>query len=426
MKEPGIDLHSLPGPEDIHRVRLPNGITILARSNFNSPSVVVSGYVTAGSLLDPDEKLGLSDFTSAMLMRGTEKRSFQEIYDELESAGASLGFDGGTHTSGFGGRALAEDIDLVLALLAESLLCPTFPQEYVERLRSQFLTGLAIRAQDTGDQAAMAFDEIVYAGHPYSRPEDGYPETVQAISREDLVDFHRKHYGPKGCVIAVVGAIEPQAAVEKIARALGDWENPEQAASVGLPPVTPLVEIVERRVTIPGKSQSDLIVGAAGPPRRSPDFVAASLGNNILGQFGMYGRIGEVVRQQAGLAYYAYSSLGGGSGPGPWDVSAGVPPDKIDAAIGLIRNEIARFTSEPPSEQELEDTKTNFIGRLPLSMESNGGVAASLINLEHFDLGLDYYRRFPDMIASVTREEVLETARRYLHSDRLAVAIAGP
>jgi len=422
----GIELHSLPGPENIHRVQLSNGITVLARPNFNSPSVVISGYHKSGSLFDPDDKLGLSDFTSAMLMRGTEKRRFQEIYDVLESVGANLGFDSGTHTTGFGGRSLAEDIDQVLELLSESLLCPVFPMEYVERLRSQYLTGLAIRAQDTSEQSAMAFDQIVYAGHPYSRPEDGYPETIQAIRKEDLVDFHHRYYGPRGCVIAVVGAIEPQTAVDKITRVLGGWENPDQPEPPPLPPVPPLTETVERRVTISGKSQTDLIIGAAGPPRRSPDFVAASLGNNILGQFGMYGRIGEVVRQQAGLAYYAYSSLGGGTGPGPWDVSAGIHPENIDRAVDLIRAEITRFVEELPTEQELEDTKTNYIGRLPLSMESNGGVAASLLNLERYELGLDYYLRFTDLIASVSREEVLETARRYLHPDRLAVAMAGP
>jgi zinc protease len=160
--------------------------------------------------------------------------------------------------------------------------------------------------------------------------------------------------------------------------------------------------------------------------RRSPDFLAAALGNNILGQFGMMGRIGEAVREKAGLAYYAYSSLSGGMGPGPWAVSAGVDPQNVDQVIELARTEIARFAAEPVSVEELNDSKTNFIGRLPLALESNAGVAGALLNLERYDLGLDYYQRYTDLINAVTPVKVWRAAQRYLHPDRMGIAVAGP
>jgi zinc protease len=128
----GTHSHSLPGPDDITRHELSNGITLLVRSNFNSPSVVVNGYLIGGSLFDEDEKLGLAGFTAGTLMRGTEQRSYNEIYDALESAGASLNINGGTHTTGFGSKALVEDLDLLLALLSESLRGPVFPPEQIE------------------------------------------------------------------------------------------------------------------------------------------------------------------------------------------------------------------------------------------------------------------------------------------------------
>jgi zinc protease len=419
------DLHSLPGPDDITRVTLPNGIVILTRSNFNSPSVVIQGYLPAGGLLDPPEKLGLGDFTALALTRGTQQHSFQQIFDALESVGAGLGVDGGTHTSGFSGRALVEDLDLLLGMLSEVLRQPTFPTEQVERLRAQLLTGLAIRVQDTAEMASLTFDQLVYPGHPYSYPLDGYPETIQAIQRADLAGFHARHYGPQGMVVAVVGAVEARRAVEAVAAALGDWSNPAQSLSPGLPPTPLLTETITRQVHIPGKSQADLVLGAAGPSRYSPDFLAASLGNSVLGQFGMFGRIGEVVREQAGLAYYASSSLSGGVGPGPWLVTAGVEPDNMERAIGLIVDEIARFVSEPVEDEELADSQANYIGRLPLSLESNSGVAGALLNLERYTLGLDYYRRYPDLINAITPELALEAARRYLHPARLAIASAG-
>jgi zinc protease len=418
--------HSLPGPEDITRVKLSNGIVVLARPNFNSPSVVINGYLKAGNLFDPDDKLGLATFAAAALMRGTQEKDFQGIYESLESVGAGLGFSGGTHTTSFSGRALAEDLEMLLGILSQALRGPLFPADQVERLRAQFLTGLAIRAQDTGEMASLVFDELVYDGHPYSRPEDGTPETMQAITREDLVQFHRLHYGPGDMVVVVVGGVDPQEAVEKTAQALGDWSNPQQPEPPALPEVRPLDATVTRKTTISGKSQSDLVVGCVGPPRRSPDYLAASVGNNILGQFGMFGRIGNAVRERAGLAYYAYSSLGGGLGPGAWYVSAGVDPGNVDAAVDLVCAEITRFTREPVEEQELEDTKTHYIGRLPLSMESNGGVAGAMLNLERYDLGLDYYYRYPEMVSAISREEVLEAARTYLDSQRLGISIAGP
>jgi zinc protease len=417
---------SLPGPDNIMRTELSNGIVLYVRSNFHTQSVVVSGYLMAGGLFDEDEKLGLADFTAGALMRGTNKYSFHEIYDALESAGANLHINGGTHTTGFGSKALAEDLDLVLDLLAESLRHPVFPADQVELLRAQILTSLAIRAQDTREMANRTFDQIIYNGHPYERPEDGYPETIQTITRDDLVDFQRKFYGPRGMVIAVVGAVEPEQVTEKMEHRLGTWENSDQPAPFELPLIPEPAEPLTRKYDIPGKFQSDLVLGAVGPERRSPEFLAAALGNNILGVFGMMGRIGEVVREKAGLAYYAYSSLSGGMGPGPWYVSAGVDPQNVEKTLELVTTEVEHFTSELISADELADSQSNFIGRLPLSLESNAGMASAILNLERYELGLDYYRRYPDLVRAVSRDDILETARKYLSSDRLGAGIAGP
>ena len=417
---------SLPGPANIARLELANGIVVLSRANPTSASVVLSGSLPAGNLYDPDDKLGLAGFTASALMRGTQRRSFSEIYDILESAGASLGFSGGAHTAGFAGRALAEDLDSLLMLLAEALQQPVFPAEHVERLRAQLLTSLAIRDQDTADLASLVFDQIVYRSHPYSRPEDGYSETIQSIQREDLIDFHHKTYGPRGMLVAIVGGIDPIQVVEKVRQVFENWQNPVQPEIPQLPELTPLDQVTTRYTQVPGKSQSDLVIGAAGLRRNSPDFLAALLGNSILGQFGTMGRIGEVVREKAGLAYYAGSSLSGGSGPGPWDVSAGVNPENVVRATELIIQEIRRFTSQPVSAEELEDTQANFIGRLPISLESNSGIASALYNLERFQLGLDYYQRYSDLVQSITREQILQVARQYLNPERLAVAVAGP
>jgi zinc protease len=418
--------NSLPGPKDVFRAVLPNGITVLARSNFNSPSISVSGYLPACAIFESDEKLGLADFVSTALMRGTQTRTFDSIYNELESVGASMGFDSGVHNTSFGGRSLVEDLPLLLSLLSESLRTPTFPVQEVEKLRAQLLTGLNIRAQDTGDMAAMKFDQLLYEGHPYSRPGDGYIETIQAITRDDLEEFHRLHFGPKGMVLAIVGAIDPKKAVDAVSRVLGEWQVSGQAEAPILPALKPLEKTVTSHHVLAGKSQSDIIMGVVGPRRRDEDYYAASLGNSVLGQFGMMGRIGDVVREKSGLAYYASSNLSAGVGPGSWEVSAGVNPKNVKKAIDLITKELKRFIKGGVTKEELADSQANYIGRLPLSFESNGGVAASLINIERHGLGLDYYQRYEGIIRSVTRDEVLNVARKYIDPDALVIATSGP
>jgi len=418
--------HSLPGADDIHRVELSNGIVVLARANFNSPSVVVSGFLHAGGLLDPDEKLGLADFVSTALMRGTQKRDFQKLYDELESVGASFGYNSGTHFAGFGGRSLVEDLPLLLDVMVDTLQNPVFPADQIERLRAQMLTSLAIRAQDTSDMASLVFDQLLYEGHPYSRPDEGWPETVRAITRDDLVEFHRRHYGPNGMVISIVGAVEPEKAASEVERILGGWQNEAQEETPELPEFMPPGETVQKHHAIPGKSQSDIVMGTYGPKRNSPEYMPATLGNNILGQFGLMGRIGDVVREQSGLAYYAYSSLSAGVGPGAWYVSAGVNPTNVEKARDLIAQELKRYVDEGITSEELADSQANFVGRLPLSLESNGGVAGALLNIERFDLGLDYFRQYPDLVKAVTLEDVRETAQKYIDPERLVVATAGP
>lgn len=274
--------------------------------------------------------------------------------------------------------------------------------------------------------ASMAFDGILFKGHPYSRPEDGFPETIQRIKRGDLVKFHRENYGPRGMVIAIVGAVTAEEAIKQVGRALGGWQVKAQKESPVLPELKLLKKTVSKHHRIPGKSQSDLVMGTNGPRRRDPEYMSASLGNNILGQFGMMGRIGDVVREKSGLAYYAYSSVSAGTGPGSWEVSAGVNPQNVKKALDLIREELKRFVQEGVTEDELADSKANFIGRLPLSLESNGGVANALLNIERHQLGLDYYRNYPGLVNQVTREDVLNTARKFIDADKLAIAVAGP
>jgi len=138
------------------------------------------------------------------------------------------------------------------------------------------------------------------------------------------------------------------------------------------------------------------------------------------------GRIGDVVREKSGLAYYAYSSLNSGTGPGTWEVNAGVNPANLELAIDLIAQELRRFVKLGITKQELADSQANYIGRLPLSLESNSGIVSAILNIYRYDLGMDYYLKYADLVRAVKRVDVLETARKYIDPDRLVIATAGP
>ena len=421
-----LKINSLPGPDDITRIKLKNGITFLFRPNMNSMTASIGGYVQAGSIYDPLDKLGLADFTTSTLMRGTRNQSFQEIFDTLESIGASLGIGCGPHTAGFGGKALAEDLPTLLKMLADVLMNPIFPEKDIERVRSQLLTGLDLRAQDTNSMAMLEFDKLLYKDHPYQNPSDGYVETIKAIRVKDLAAFHKKYFGPKDMTLVVVGPFEPESVTSLAEEYLGSWLNKDQAEAIQVPDMPHPETSVQKHSIIDEKSQTDLVVGTIGPSRDWEGYYSALLGNSVLGQFGMMGRIGESVRKEAGLAYYAYSALSASIGPGQWMVLAGVAPENRDKALDLIKAELKIFVEEPVSDEELADVQSNYIGKLPLSLESNAGVASALLTMEQHQLGLDYLRNYEKMIREITPESILEAARAYLDPDRLVISSAGP
>ncbi len=421
-----LNLKHLPGEDNITRTVLPNGMIVLCSENFSSPSVVVSGYLQTGSIYDPVEKLGLALFTSYALMNGTVNKRFQRIYNDLESVGASFGFGASVQTTGFGGRALTEDLPLLLNTLSDCIQWPIFPPRQFRRLKAQFLTGLQLRQQDTADMSSLKFDEILFKNHPYGVPEDGYFETVMNITRNDLVKFHQKTYQPKNMVICIVGAISAQNAVDMVYKTLGGWKGNPSFSEIEIPEIPPTHEIVQHHIQIPGKVQADLIMGGYGPKRISEDFLPASIGNNILGQFGMMGRIGSAVREKSGLAYHASTSLNAWTKGGSWEISAGLHPDNVHKAIHIIKDEIRNFTTNGVTDEELEDSKENYIGWLPLSVESNNGVASAIIKMERYQLGFNYMRDYPQNIRKITRDDVLRTAQKYLNPDKMVIVTAGP
>jgi zinc protease len=417
---------SFPSAETIARAELPNGVTVLTYENFDSPSVVIGGYLWAGSIAETTEQAGLSSLAAGMLMRGTKNRSFGQINDALESVGAQFGYRSNVHAVGFGGKALAEDLDLVLDILTDSLLHPTFPAAELEKLRGQVLTAIQRRADDTRSMAWLTFDALLYPDHPYGRSVMGYEETVSGLTQAHLSDYYRARYSPEGMVLAVVGAVSSDTVLEKVRDALGGWHAPDASPNRSIPPNVQLDETRRDTAVVEGKSQSDIVLGWPALARSDPDYMKANLANMVLGVFGMMGRLGENIRERQGLAYYAYSSLQAGLGAGPWTAVAGVNPANIERAVEGILEEARRLRDEPLPQDELADSQSYLTGSMPLGLETNEGVVGTLLNIERHKLGLDYLLRYTDLVNSVSVDHIQEMAQKYLDPDVYALAIAGP
>ena len=416
---------SIPDSNTILRERYANGSTLLAYPNPTSPAVYFTGYMQPGAIAVPEDQIGLPSFTTDMLITGTKRLNFQQLHDKIESIGASLSMGTGHLSTTFFGQCLREDLETIWSLLVEVIQEPAFAEKQFKRVRNQILTGIAIQNQDTAEMASQAFNQALYGTHPYAYPDIGCAQTVANFQKDQLEAFHQTHYGPKGLVLAVSGGIEPEMAQEIFSRIIASWQMENQGSPTLLPPFNPPTSSIRTHVPLEGKNQSDLIIGVPAPKTISRDYQVCSIGNAIFGKYGMMGRIGRVVREKAGLAYEVSSHLGAGIGPTAWTISAGVNPDNLEKAITLLKKELERFRGEPVTQQELLDVKTQSLGRLPLSLETNSGIASVLVSLERYGYSLDHLRELPGIIESVTAEEILAAAQRYWDMDKLVITSAG-
>ena len=417
---------SIPNSSNITRAELANGVTVLVYENPAVQSVNLMASIQAGSIYEAPDQSGLASLTASALMTGTAQRDFDQIHGALEDAGAHLSFRSHIHKIGFSGKALAEDLPLLLNIAAEALRQPVFPAEHVERLRGERLTWLQYSSFDTRYRATKAMRQALYAPtHPYHYSAFGSEETIANMTSSDLQHFHAGHVGPRGMILVIVGAVDAAAAVKLASGTFGDWANPDQPDILQADVPVARGAAGRQTVSLPGKTQSDISMGIIGPSRKAADYLPAQLANSVLGEFGMMGRIGKSVREDKGLAYYAYSRLSGGHGPDPWTVSAGVNSENVEQAISSILAEIERLTTEPVSDEDLADNQSYFTGRLPLRLESNEGIASLIHSMESFDLGLDFLAQYDEIIYSLNKSDLLKAAQRYLKASDMVIAVAG-
>ncbi|MBM3239832.1 insulinase family protein [Candidatus Poribacteria bacterium] len=415
---------------------LDNGLVIIVQENHAIPAISISGFVKAGGMYDSqppapfdkgDEQAGCADFVANMLTRGTKNRTWQQIAEETESVGASIGVGCGMDAASFSARSLSKDFALALDILSDVLRNPTFPEEEIQKHRNQMLSSFKSWDDNPAQVGEKELRVSIYpSGHPYHRRLQGYEETISKFGRYNLLDFHRRYYRPEATILAVVGDIDANEAIAKIRELFGDWRSVvDPPAAFVIPPVE-MREASKKIVSMMDKSQVEIFLGHKGISRTNPDFYAVDLMNRILGGSAGLGRLFNYVRDVQGLAYGVWSSFSAGIGEGPFIATAGVNPQNVEQAIQSILNEISRLRNDGITEQELADAKEMLIGNFSLSMETSSGIANVLLTSEMFELGLDYPKRHEQIYRAITKEQVEQAAREYLHPEKCSLVIAGP
>lgn len=414
-----VSLHGLPG-----------GARLAVLPNPHAPTVTVAGTLRAGRTMVADGRFGVAGLTAAMLDRGTARHDRLGLAREVEDHGLQLAVD----TSGslptvvtMSVQGLAEELPRMAALLAEVLREPTFPPEQLELLREQVLGSLRREREETFPQGFAALTRLLYpAGHPHHRRTvEARRDELAAVTRDDLVDFHRRTYSPAQLVLAVVGQVEPGAVQGELARALDGWATPPLPAPEWPEPGPEVGG--EARVAIADRPNLDVFLGRVGRLRRTdPDYPAAMLANSCLGQSTLTSRLGAEVRDRAGLTYGIYSRFFGTlEVPGPWAIFLSVGPRDLERAVALCREVAADYWRSGPREEELEDERQSLAGSYRVALATNAGVARELVTLLTTGEPLESIDRYPEVLLATGREAVMEAIRRHLDPERLVMTAAG-
>ncbi|MDW8243622.1 MAG: pitrilysin family protein [Thermogemmata sp.] len=402
---------------------LPNGLTVWLWPDRRLPMVVVQAEVADVRLREPAEKAGVAALMGSLLEEGTLHHSGPQIAEMIENVGGSLTLqsNGGTL------QVLSPDTDIGLSLFIECLTCPTFPQEAFQRLQAQQLATLDDMATQPFVKGAHLFRKKVYGDHPLGRPELGSRSTVEKLTAADCKAFHEATFVPNATTLVVVGDFDPPAMLKKIENLTRDWKA-KPLPPLQLPPLTPGPGQLEI-LTDSNAAQVHVFIGHLGITRNHPDYYKLLVMDNVLGTGpGFTDRLSATLRDRMGLAYTVQAAITTTAGklPGTFSGYIGTFPQSFRDVQRAFVKEIERIRQETPTEQEVEDAKKYLLGSLPFRFATRQGLAAQLLAIERYDLGIDYPERYRQAISSVTPAQVQEVAQKHLDPKRLIIVAVGP
>ena len=406
---------------DIQSVTSPGGITAWLVEEHSLPFVALEIAFRGGTSLDVEGKRGAVNLMTALLEEGSGDLDARGFARAKETLATSFGFTASSDGLSISARFLTENFDESVALLRDAIQSPRFDEADIERVRAQVLSGLAFEAKDPNEIASKTFAEMAYGDHPYGTAASGTPESVAALTRDDLVEAHKNVLVRDRVLVAAVGDITPEQLGTLLDTLLGELpqEGPMLPPAVE-PMITGGTTVVEFETP-----QSVALFGQRGIPLGDPDYFAAVLLNQVLGGGSFESRLMQEVREKRGLTYGVYSYLYSRNLANAFMGSVSSANDRIGEAISVIKDEWQRAATEGLTEEELQDAKTYLTGAYPLRFDGNGTIAGILVGMQMINLDIDYVKTRNELVEKVTLEDVRRVAGELLDPEGLHFVVVG-
>jgi len=407
---------------NIQQIKTPGGITAWLVESHNVPLMALRFAFEGGTAQDPSGKDGLAHFLTGMMDEGAGELGATEYQERMEEIAMRMSFQA-VRDYVFGSfETLTVNRDRAVELLHLAIARPRFDADAVERVKKQISAQLAIQARDPERVASRAWSKLAFGNHPYGRPVDGTPDTVGSITSEDLKAYHGRVFAKNTLKVVAVGDIDAATLGKLIDYVfLGLAEKAELA---DIPHVTlkdgGALEVIEMPVP-----QSVARFGMAAMLRKDPDFMAATVVNQILGGGGFASRLMEEVREKRGLAYSVYSYMAPLTRSGTFGGGVATKNAEMGKSLDVIKAELKRMATEGPTAKELENAKSYLVGSYPLRFDTNAKIANELLGLMVEELGIDYINTRNGEIEAVTMADAKRVAARLLKVDDMIVTVVG-
>lgn len=411
-------------PKWTHTV-LANGAELIVSEKHDLPLVAFSiSFVGGAANYEPAAKAGLAGFTAQMLSEGTTSRTGDQLSDAQQMLGTSIQAGIGSEEGSIGFTALKDRFPQALGLLTDMMLHPSFPAASLERIRAQRLVSLKQAKESPASIAGNVFGRVLYgAEHPYGRITT--EASVSAITRDDIVNFHRDYYRPGRAIITVVGDVDPAAVKGMVEKALAAWPAGGTRPTFRYPPVPPQARTTIYLVDKPQAAQSIFALGGPGPARATPDYYAIEMMNTILGRL-FQSRLNHDIREVKGYSYGVSSSFDYGHGPGAFQAGGAIVTSKTDSALIEFMKQLKGVQgSEPFTDDEMSQGRAALIQSLPSRFASVNGIAGSIAELYTDRLPATFYQDFARHVNAVTKAQMVAAARKYIDLDHLNIIIVG-
>jgi len=405
--------------------RLSNGAQLVVAPKHDLPLVSFNiQFIGGADNYESAGKVGTASFAGQMLSEGTKTRDADELSNAQQLLGTSIRAGVGGEGGSIGFTSLTDRFQPALALLADMLLNPTFPEEALERIRGRELVALRQAKDRPNSIAVNVFMRVLYGdNHPYGRIET--EATVNAITRADIVDFHRAYFRPGRAVITVTGDIDEATAKAAVEQALAAWPTGGEPPAFDYPALPEPKPTTIYLVDKPGAPQSVFAIGEPGPPRDTPDYYAIEVMNTLLG--GLFqSRLNHDIREVRGWSYGVGSGFSFGHGPGPFEAGGGLVTEKTDSALIAFMTHFRGVQGAVPfTADELMQGKESLIQSLPRRFASVNAMASSIGSLYTEGLPEDYYQRYGANVNAVTAADMVRVAEKYIDLSHLAIVIVG-